>query len=60
MADDEAQEPTEQTPKGLDVPIPKRRDFFGNLKKAAKPGPTPGSSEAGSRMGRESDDAPAA
>ena len=31
------QQQTEQTPKGLTVPVPKRRDFFGNLKKASKP-----------------------
>jgi hypothetical protein len=35
MAD--KQKPTEQTPKGLTVPVPKRDEFFGNLKKAAKP-----------------------
>lgn len=29
--------PTERTPKGLEVPIPKRKEFFGNLKKAAEP-----------------------
>ena len=29
--------PTEKTPKGLDVPIPKRSEFFANLKKVAKP-----------------------
>jgi len=28
---------TEQTPKGLTVPVPKRDEYFGNLKKAAKP-----------------------
>jgi hypothetical protein len=28
---------TEQTPKGLTVPVPKRNEFFGNLKKAATP-----------------------
>jgi hypothetical protein len=28
---------TEQTPKGLTVPVPKRDEFFGNLKKSAKP-----------------------
>ena len=32
---------TEQTPKGLTVPVPKRHDFFGNLKKIAKPQPPP-------------------
>jgi hypothetical protein len=35
---------TEQTPKGLTVPVPKREDFLANLKKAAKPdkGSAPG------------------
>ena len=28
---------TQQTPKGEEIPIPKRGDFFGNLKKAATP-----------------------
>ncbi len=28
--------PTEKTPKGLEVPIPKRGEFFANLKKVAK------------------------
>ena len=27
---------TEHTPKGLEVPVPKRGDFFANLKKVAK------------------------
>jgi hypothetical protein len=31
--------PTEQTPKGLEVPVPKRGEFFDNLKKIAKPKP---------------------
>ena len=30
--------PTEETPKGLQVPIPKRGEFFANLKKVAKVG----------------------
>ena len=29
-------EPTERTPKGFEVRIPKRREFFQNLKKIAK------------------------
>ncbi len=29
-------EPSEKTEKGLEVPIPKRGEFFGNLKKVAK------------------------
>jgi hypothetical protein len=28
--------PTEQTPKGLTVPVPSRESFFANLKKVAK------------------------
>jgi hypothetical protein len=33
----EKKQPTERTPKsGLEVPIPKRGEFFGNLKKIAK------------------------
>lgn len=28
-------EPTEKTPKGYEVPIPKRGEFFANLKKVA-------------------------
>jgi hypothetical protein len=30
---------TEQTPTGYKVPVPKRGEFIGNLKKAAKPDP---------------------
>jgi hypothetical protein len=32
-----ADEKTEKTPKGLEVPIPKRNTFLDNLKKVAKP-----------------------
>ncbi len=39
MPDDEKDQQTEQTPKGLTVPVPKRDEFFGNLKKAAQPAP---------------------
>jgi hypothetical protein len=35
MADDR-KEPTERTPQGLEVPIPKRADFLRNLEKIAK------------------------
>jgi hypothetical protein len=28
-------EPTEKTPKGYEVPVPKRREFLSNLKKIA-------------------------
>lgn len=30
---------TEKTPKGLEVPIPTRKEFIGNLKAVAKPKP---------------------
>jgi hypothetical protein len=30
-------EQAEQTPNGLTVPVPKRDEFFGNLKKVAEP-----------------------
>jgi hypothetical protein len=31
------QQPTEKTPKGYEVPVPKRSEFFRNLKKIARP-----------------------
>jgi len=34
---DEKSTLTEQTPKGLTVPVPKREAFLDNLKKVAKP-----------------------
>ncbi|HEV2975593.1 MAG TPA: hypothetical protein VGX69_11490 [Solirubrobacteraceae bacterium] len=34
---EEKPEPTERTPKGLEVPVPKRKTFFANLKLAAAP-----------------------
>jgi hypothetical protein len=38
MPEKEPARPTERTPKGLEVPVPKRADFFANLKKVAKVG----------------------
>jgi len=38
MAQDKS-EPKERTPKGFEVPVPKRGEFFRNLKKIAKPTP---------------------
>lgn len=35
--DEKDKQQTEQTPTGYTVPVPKRDDFFGNLKKAARP-----------------------
>jgi hypothetical protein len=37
MADEQRQEPTERTPKGLEVPIPERGSFFDSLAKASVP-----------------------
>ncbi len=39
MPDEQQDKQTEQTPKGLTVPVPKRDEFFGNLKKTARPDP---------------------
>jgi hypothetical protein len=33
----EDRRPTERTAKGYEVPVPKRGEFFSNLKKVAKP-----------------------
>jgi hypothetical protein len=37
MPEEKQDRQTEQTPKGLTVPVPKRREFFDNLKKVAEP-----------------------
>ena len=37
MPDAEKDPQTEQTPTGYTVPVPKRDEFFGNLKRAAEP-----------------------
>lgn len=34
----ESKQPTERTPKGAKVPVPKRREFFSNLRKIAGAG----------------------
>ena len=39
MAQDKQREPTEKTPKGYEVRVPKRREFFDNLKKIAGKAP---------------------
>ncbi len=41
MADEKPPDPTERTPKGYEVPVPKRGDFLANLKKVAKPDEPP-------------------
>ena len=38
-----AKSKTQTTPKGEEIPVPKRRDFLKNLKKAAKPSRPSGS-----------------
>ncbi len=45
MPKDEKDQQTDMTPTGYKVPVPKRDDFFGNLKKAAKPDLPPASPE---------------
>ena len=47
MAQSDKREPTERTPKGLEVPVPKRGEFFDNLKKIAKGRPKKGSATDG-------------
>jgi hypothetical protein len=37
MAGEKVPQPTERTPTGYEVPVPDRREFFGNLKKVAEP-----------------------
>jgi hypothetical protein len=34
---DKPQEPTQKTPKGLEIPIPSRESIFSALRKIAKP-----------------------
>lgn len=36
-AEDQDDEPKQTTEKGLEIPVPKRDDFLGNLDKASKP-----------------------
>jgi hypothetical protein len=48
MAEQHEPKPTERTPKGLEVPIPKRKEFFENLKRAAEPKEPERSDEKGS------------
>jgi hypothetical protein len=37
----EGQEPKQTTPKGVEIPVPKREDFLRDLKKVAPPKPEP-------------------
>lgn len=43
MADepDQEQEPTQRTPKGLEIPLPKREDVMDAIRKVAKPDEPP-------------------
>jgi hypothetical protein len=41
MPEDKKDQQMEQTPTGYTVPVPKRDEFFGNLRKAAKPDQPP-------------------
>jgi hypothetical protein len=38
MSGERKKDATEKTPKGYEVPVPKRGEFFANLKKVAKVG----------------------
>jgi hypothetical protein len=45
---------SERTPKGLEVPVPKRREFIANLKEAAKPDKDPsGDGKPARRTGKK-------
>ncbi len=37
-------EPTQETPKGVTIPVPSRKDVFRDLEKVAKPSPGKGNS----------------
>jgi hypothetical protein len=37
---DGSPEPMQKTPKGYEIPVPKRSDLFGAMKKIARPGNT--------------------
>ena len=37
MSNDDADQPKQKTPKGQEIPVPKRGDFMRDLKKAAEP-----------------------
>jgi hypothetical protein len=52
MSEDEKDEPqTEQTPTGYTVPVPKRDEFFANLKRSSRPQPKTPSPSAWNRKG---------
>jgi len=34
-------EPKQRTPRGVEIPVPRRRDVFGDLRKVAPPVPPP-------------------
>jgi hypothetical protein len=38
---DKPQEPTQKTPKGLEIPVPKRRDVMAALRKLIQPAKKP-------------------
>ena len=53
MGDKKQTEPKQRTKKGLEIPVPERRDFFAGLEKAAK---TPKREESGTGKRRTSRD----
>jgi hypothetical protein len=52
MANEHQGQPTEQTPKGLTVPVPRREDFLANLKRVAKPQTPPKRPEQSGMRGK--------
>ncbi len=51
--DKKDQQQTEQTPKGLTVPVPRRHEFFANLKNVAEPDKAPGDDDRRKPKGAE-------
>ena len=43
------EEPTQRTPGGADIPVPKRKDVLGDLRKVANARPRDDESDAGER-----------
>lgn len=51
MPDEPDDEATQETPAGHTIPVPKRRDVFGALRKAARGGKANGADHKGDRPG---------
>jgi hypothetical protein len=42
-------QPTQKTPKGAEIPVPKRKEFYGNLDKMVKAPPPASEASKGSK-----------